>query len=236
MKDELETIKEVAKTTGKAIDAARELGGFFKLVFGDTAVQFGGITHDWAQYYRYKNLLKIYDRVTEIHRERLIAGKTIPLPTRFALPIIEHASLEGDDDIQSLWAALIANATDPTTKLRVTKVYIEILKSLEPLDVEILRYFSTQGWNMVPSAGGGINAKMVATALAADYNDVAISLQNLYRLGCIAGQVRDGTFDDFSVMSFGLMVNDDRAAIRPTPLANSLLKACEAKELSQDVD
>lgn len=227
MKEEVEAVKEVAKTTGKAIDASVKLGGFFRLVLGDTAVELGGVANDWAKYFRYKNLLRIQDKVNGLHAKRKIEGKTIPIPPRYAIPLIQNASHEDDDDIQSLWAGLIANSTDPNKKLNVKKIYIEILSSLEPIDVQIILYFSKQGWHLFSEVpGGGINVERLSSDLNLTENDVVISLQNLHRLGCLVTDF-ESTWDDIGKSSFGVLVKNKKTTFRPSPLGYSLLDACE---------
>jgi hypothetical protein len=44
--------QEVAKTAGKAIDASRELGGFFSRIFGGSLEQLVGIGEDHPTVYR----------------------------------------------------------------------------------------------------------------------------------------------------------------------------------------
>lgn len=165
--------------------------------------------------------------MSKVYKKRKIKGKTTPIPSRYALPIIQSASEENNDTMQALWAGLIVNATDPNKKLNLTKVFINILKSMEPADVEILRFLSKQGWNMVPSAGGGINAKMLSATLQLSEADVLISLQNLRRLGCMSAELKNPLGNDLAQPDFGLIVNNERAAFRPTSLAYSLLEACE---------
>jgi hypothetical protein len=227
MKEEAEAAKEIAISTGKMIDVVQELGGFFRLVFGDTAIELGGIAKDWASYYRYTNLLKIQDKILALHAKRKIEGKTIPIPPRYAIPLIQRASDEDDNDIQSLWAGLIANSTDPNKKLDVKKIYIEILSSLEPLDVQIMRYFSKQGWHLSSDVpGGGINVERLSADLDLNENDILISLQNLNRLGCLIADF-EPAWNDIGKSSFGALVKNRKKTFRPSPLGSSLLKACE---------
>ena len=108
MDEEIKAAQEIAKTTGKAIDAGEKLGGFFKLVLGDTFVELGGITKDWAKYWRYKNALIINDKVEAIHKKRGIEGKTIPIPLRCGIPLLESASQEDDSFLQEFWVGLDA--------------------------------------------------------------------------------------------------------------------------------
>jgi hypothetical protein len=227
MKEEAEAVKEIVKTTGKAIDAGVKLGGFFRLVLGDTAIELGGVVNDWTKYFRYKNLLKIQDKVFDLHAKRKFEGKTIPIPPRYAIPLIQNASQEDDDDIQSLWAGLVANATDPNKRLNINKIYIEILSSLEPIDVQIMIYFSKQGWHLIPEVpGGGITVERLSSDLNLIENDIVISLQNLHRLGCLIADF-EPTWHDVGKSSFGLLVKNKKATFRPSPLGFSLLEACE---------
>ncbi len=119
MEEESKAVQEVAKTTGKAIEAAERVGKFFSTIFGGAFGEVGDIVHDWAKYFHYKNLLRIQDKVEAIHRERKIEGKTIPIPPRYAVPLIQNAFQEGDETLQEMWAGLIANSMDPGRRLRI---------------------------------------------------------------------------------------------------------------------
>jgi hypothetical protein len=220
-------MQEVAKTTSKAIDAAEKLGGFLSKVIGGALIELGGTLQDWAKYFRYKNLLRIQDRVEEIHASRQLQGKTTPIPPRYAIPLIQRASEEDDPTIQELWAALIANATDPNRHLNLNKVLLDVLASIEPLDVAILRFLKSQGWLMhrnVP--GGGVNVAGLVMQVGAKESDVRLSLQNLNRLGLV-GDEFEATYKDIDTTSFGLRVTRPETTFRPSPLGFALMKACE---------
>jgi hypothetical protein len=55
------------------------------------------------------------------------------------LPILEYASLEDDDELQDLWASLLASAADPNFDGTLRSAFIDILKQLEVIDVHILQ-------------------------------------------------------------------------------------------------
>ena len=149
------------------------------------------------------------------------------LPPRYAIPLIQNASQEDNGDIQSLWAGLVANSTDPDKKLNMKKIYIEILSSLEPIDVRVMLYFSKQGWHLFSDIpGGGITVEKLSSELNLSENEVIISLQNLYRLGCLDAEFK-ATWDDLGKSSFGSLVKNKTASIRPSLLGFSLLKAVE---------
>jgi hypothetical protein len=71
----------------------------------------------------------------------LIEGKTIPIPLRSAIPMLEAASLEEDVTLQDIWAQLIANSMDPTLSQKVHPGYIEIVKQICPDEAVILISF-----------------------------------------------------------------------------------------------
>ncbi len=230
-KDTAKATEEIAKTSGKALDVIEKVGSFFNKVVGDAAAELGGVVHDWARLYRYKNLLRLQDKVEEIHRARKLQGKSIPVPPRFAIPLLQAASEEDDESIQDMWAGLIANSTDPDKHLEPKKIFTEILSSLEPLDAKILKYLSSQGWLMhrnVPN--GGITLAKIQSVQQVSEDDIRLSLQNLHRLGCIIDEF-EATWDQIDTTSFGQRITDPKTTYRPSPLGFSLLNACDTKAL-----
>jgi hypothetical protein len=187
LEEEAKAVQEVAKTTGKALDIIKGSCRYLVDIFGESFKHLGGTVADWARYYRYRNFLLIADKVAEIHRTRHLTGKPVPIPPQYALPLIEGASLEYEDSIQDLWAGLIANVTDPDRKFNLKKVYIEILRSLEPLDAKILQLLSGPEIDEMYKKGKGIylNTNEVARLLGENIEDVKISLHSLYRYNCI---------------------------------------------------
>jgi predicted DNA-binding transcriptional regulator len=224
--EEAKAVREVAKTTGVAIEAGRELGGFFSMICGDALKELAGTLTDQLKYYRYNRLLQIWDRVAAIHKARGIEGRTIPISLKCAIPMIENLSLEDDESVQDLWAGLIANATDPDKRFQIKKVHIDILSSLEPLDAMILKFLSRQGWNIIPGPHSpGFNSERISEELRIQICEVEISLQNLSRLGCLTGEYAE--FFDTTKVSTGLNVRDKNVVCRLSVLGTSLLNACE---------
>jgi abortive infection alpha-like protein len=226
-KEAAKAVQEVAKTTGKVIDAATRVGGFLSKVVGNAAVEVGATIQDWAIFQRYKNLLRLQDKVEAIHASRKLEGKSIPVPPRFAIPLLQAASQEDDDSIQDLWAGLIANATDPQRHLDLKRVFIDILNSLEPLDTRLLQYLAGLGWMMYQNAGGGANTTKLATELKVTKKDVQFSLLNLHRLECIIDEYQI-TYDEAGTHTSALRVTNDKTTFRLSPLGFALLTACES--------
>lgn len=227
MSEEAKAVQEVAKTTREGLELTQRICQFLKKVFGNATEQIGEIAHDWAKFFRYKNLLLIQDKVETIHAKRHLEGKTVPISLRTAIPLIEKASLEDDESLQDMWAGLIANATDPNKRLDVKKIYIEILSSLEPLDVEVLRFLAKQGWNLhriqFVDRTGGITVAILSEKLNTEEENLYISLQNLARLGCLIDERPQTRGNAVS----GIHVTDPESIFRPSSLGFSLIEACE---------
>jgi hypothetical protein len=144
MDEELETAKEVAKATGKLADLIQKAGSFFSKVVGRPLIKVGTILEDEVEFYRYKNLLRIADKVEAIHARRRVEGKTNPIRLRIAIPMLQSASLEEDETLQDLWARLIANSMDPNFKEFIHPGYIEIIKQLSTDEAIILNSFRSK--------------------------------------------------------------------------------------------
>lgn len=215
-----ETTREVAKTANKALEVSEKLGSFFSEILGDAFKEIGVSLHDWTKYYRYKNLLKIYDKIQFIQNDRKIKGKISPLPMSLAIPMIEAASIEEDENLQEKWAMLIANASDPDHKTKIKKVFITTLSSLDSTDAVILDWFSTQGWK---NELGYTKIETITENTKIEKNDIKISVSNLHNLGLIEIGV-PSRLGNINITLF----NDD-AVFRLTHLGWSLLAACKCE-------
>jgi len=218
--EQAKVVQEVAKATGKAIEAVREAGRFIKEIFGEPLLEYGRAKLDRAKLYRYKNILKILDEVNEIRRQREIEGKPIPISPRYAIPILQKASLEDEEEIQKLWAGLIANATDPTKRLEVKKIFMEILSNLEPLDALVLK-------TLKGATDSDEHTFVWLGAITGEPLDkLLISVQNLSRLGCVRDE-RPMLVGDMDRWTTGIRVEEPGTEFHVTLLGRSLLEACE---------
>jgi phosphoglycolate phosphatase-like HAD superfamily hydrolase len=229
-------VREVARAGGKLIDGMAKLGEFFSRLVGPAAEQYGGALGDLARFHRSTVLLRIFDKWEAIIRARNLEGKTVPIPLKYVIPALEKAAWEDDETLQEMWARLLANAADPEKRLQLKRVFAEVLSSLEPLDVQVLRFMSGQGWLMFCNVpGGGITLEALAQATSAPKADVQVALQNLHRLGLIVDEFRGRDDTDpfyqphaeFGTTSFGVRLVEPGTTFRPSPLGFALLKACE---------
>lgn len=142
MTDEIvETAKatqEVAKTTVKGLEVSEKVGVFFAKVLGEPIETATGILGDKLKFMRWERQVRLIDQVQKINHDRGIEGKEIPVSPKLAIPIIENASLEENDLLQDLWAKLMSSAQGKDSSNAVRSAFIDIIKQLEVIDVQIL--------------------------------------------------------------------------------------------------
>ncbi|MBI5213694.1 MAG: DUF4393 domain-containing protein [Nitrospirae bacterium] len=213
-----DSAKEIAKTTAKALEVAEKVGGFVATILGEACKELGASIHDWAKFYRYRNLLKIQHKIIQIQREKNIEGKSIPIQLSIGIPLIEAASVVEDDFLQQKWAALIVNATDTNKEEVVRKSFVDILSSMDSTDALVLDWLSSQGWN---NTLGNITTNEIAEKINIDETEARISMSNLNRLGLIDFGVPTtvGTID--------ISLSSQETRVRLSYLGWNLVDACK---------
>lgn len=190
--------QEVAKTTGKGIDAARNFGGFVSKFISPPAEQLSGMITDKLRFMRWERLLRLMTRANEILAERGLSAPDREVPVGLLLPLVERATLEDNDYLQDRWAALLANAGTSACAVPLHRRFIDTLDSLTPLEASILEKVYHCADKI--DAGRGIGGWLIGThelpekayGLSSDQlppqpvnPDVLFALTNLVQLGCI---------------------------------------------------
>ncbi|MFZ3128241.1 MAG: hypothetical protein WA136_09515, partial [Rhodoferax sp.] len=97
MDEESKAVQEVAKTTGKAIDAAREAGGFIAKFISGPLEQGVGIFEDKLKYLRWERQIRYMQRAQELLKLSGLDSPTRAVPLKLAIPLMQGASLEEDN-------------------------------------------------------------------------------------------------------------------------------------------
>jgi hypothetical protein len=123
-------------------------------LLGPAATEVGLGFGDSVKVWRLKRQVRLLQEV-----KRLIdqSGKDIhPIATRLFFPVLEAASIEGDDEMQTRWASLLANEAISTGSVHPS--FIEILKQMTPDDAKLLdRLFD---WCQSQGRGNPINTNI----------------------------------------------------------------------------
>lgn len=130
---------EIAKTTGKAIDAGEKGARYLAETFADAINAIAGAAADSAKGFRIRNRASVAIKTQNHLRALGLETSFIGIEDRAAIPLIEALSVESDDDLQEMWASYIANAVDPRHKtIGITQIITDIISKLEPEDKSIL--------------------------------------------------------------------------------------------------
>lgn len=202
MNEELETIKEsakaaqeIAKTSGQVVGAAQKLGQFVAKFTKGPLEQASGIIEDKLKYMRWERQVRLMNRADDFMDEIGLQMPTRAVPMKFAIPLLQAASLEDDDDLQDLWAKLLVNAANAGSGVDLKRAYIDILEHITPLEAQILdKIYSVPFEETRHKALLTKNLPKSVDIVPDDPKlerehptpEVELALANLARLGCIS--------------------------------------------------
>ena len=89
------------------------------------------------------------------------------------------AADESREELQEMWAALLAAAANPNKSKAFRLKFIEVVKRLDPIDPLVLKRLGPQG----PPYADLRNLDEMARSLGVHQDEVAVSLANLEALG-----------------------------------------------------
>jgi hypothetical protein len=192
---------EQAKAIQEAIKALRGLSGFLKETFGTVPQDIVGLLGgDWLKVRRAENLARTIEKA----RERLNARRVEtpePATLSLTLPILVAAADESRDELQDLWARLLAAAADPSRASHFRLAFIEAVKNMDPLDAAVLQASHAQH--------GGAMGDQVRNSLAAALHvlrdEVDVSIFNLKKLGLVlpSATLNPSPYDALAISPFG---------------------------------
>ncbi len=128
---------------------------------------------------RVRNWARLGQKTEAILKQRGVTGNVDDLSPSIALPLLSAAVDETRDELQDLWARLLANAMDPARANRVRQRFIAAVKQMDPLDAVVLQKLSDAKPEMMPNA-----RDFLAKELNVRPEEIEVSVENLYRIGC----------------------------------------------------
>lgn len=123
-----------------------------------------------------------------------------PVEEKLLLPLLQAASLETNETLADLWAALLANAADPDQQAIVQPVFISILRELTPTDALVLhriyRDVQPSEQELLYYEMKTIITERFASELALSVKQFALSVETLRSLRlCTSPTPRNDRFD-----------------------------------------
>jgi Abortive infection alpha len=135
---------EQAKLGQELVKAARDGGGYFADILGDFPKDlFGLLVGDRVKAKRIERIAALWQKT----RERLQVRGTDPeSPSlKYAIPILEAAADEENEELQDLWSRLLAAAMDPNRRDAMRQSFIATVKQMDPMDTLVLKAIHDHG-------------------------------------------------------------------------------------------
>jgi len=222
MDEESKVVQEVAKTTGKAIDAARDFGGFIAKYISGSVEQVFGIVEDKLKYSRWERQVRLMQRADVFLKKEGLSSPTRYVPLKIMIPLLQGATLEEDDDLQDRWAMLLVNAANAEFPVEIRRAYLDILEQLTALEVKILDNIYALPFAQMQHDGVATFYLPDSVSLAsplggsnfpAPDESIQLALGNLTRLGCLRPSMTWGGGESFG-------------RILPTVLGRAFITTC----------
>lgn len=111
-----------------------------------------------------------------------VGRKATPVEEKILFPLVEAASLETDETLMEMWAALLANAADPRTRMEITTSFVEILRQLGKAEVKIIQRLDENLQNQKAGKVPAIRLGSFASSLSMSEELFEVTVDNLLRL------------------------------------------------------
>jgi hypothetical protein len=140
--DPTELIKaapEIAKGL-TAVGAAIPFTGIVKKMLGPAADELAKMWEDQIRLYRYERQMKCVEKAAKMAKEAGFKPKAVA--PKILFPLLEGASMEEDEGLHTMWAALLVNAASPENAGGVRPGFIAILREMAPDEAHLLQLIS----------------------------------------------------------------------------------------------
>ena len=132
--ESLKHLPEIAKVV-TPVAAAIPFTGILKRMLGPAADEVAERFRDEVRIYRYGRQLECLKKAEKMAMDAGFTPKAVPIKILF--PLLEGASLEEDETLHTMWAALLANASSDMAEI-VRPSFISILKEMAPDEARLL--------------------------------------------------------------------------------------------------
>ena len=197
------------------------------------AEELGFALRDRISTWRARNTVQMLDRANAIC-DSSGPGPTELLNPRLTLFAIEEASWIDDDQVQAMWAGLLASSTSPGGRSDDNLLFMGLLKQLSSFQVQVLRFAVERSRKRVTAQGLVYPEPMPYVPLGSflnlfgteDLQRIDRELDHLHDLGLI------GNTRFFPHAHGGIEVGSGLANLTPTPLALHLYIRSQGSRLS----
>jgi hypothetical protein len=121
-----------------AISAAVPFTAIVKRMLGPAADELAEMLRDQVRLYRYERQIKCLEKAEQMARDAGFTPQAVPAKILF--PLLEGASFEDNEDLHTMWAALLANAASTRNADKVRPSFIALLRQMAPDEAVMLNW------------------------------------------------------------------------------------------------
>lgn len=121
---------------GAAAGASIPFTALARRMLGPAADEVADMLRDSIRVYRYQRQLKLLQKAEKMTKVAGYTPETVSLKLLF--PLLEGASLEENEDLHTMWAALLAHASHPGSVSLVLPSFAEVLRVLTVDEARLL--------------------------------------------------------------------------------------------------
>ena len=234
--------QEIAKASSQGIAAVSGLGQWLDRIFGEAIGE--SVRLHWtvkarersiaSAIYSWERLEVLMHKTEQRLRKRGVTHFRF-VPPKIALPLLQNATMEDDDDLHSLWASLLATSLDARSA-EVHRKFVSILSDLTSADAAILEKM-WKDWLVLDKKEERFKSATVSYGPGIDGTDShdEVSVITLNRLGLVSPnytQIRtflppghDGDYKQYWPHEDYATVHGDLIAVVFTPLGEAFCGA-----------
>src|SRR5580704_10654851 len=139
--DIVKAAPEIAKGVA-AVGAAIPFTAIVRRMLGPAADELAEMWRDKVRLYRYERQLKCVEKAEKMAKDAGFTPQAVP--PKILFPLLEGASLEENESLHDMWAALLANAASPENSQTTRPGFISTLRQLSRDEASVLGFIFDQ--------------------------------------------------------------------------------------------
>jgi hypothetical protein len=186
-------VQEASKAVSKVAETSEKFGSFIAKYTHESIEAGMGIFSDKLKYLRWERQHRLIKRADQFLELEGLSEPVFALPLKSAIPLLEAASLEEDDDLQDLFAKLlVVSSTDESRNKTFLRSYVDTLERFTPLMAKIFDKSYTNYYSSYDSFSTGVDIDKTlpedlsgAMILGSFEPENELAWNELDRLGCL---------------------------------------------------
>ena len=149
---------KINKAVGRSIDKITDkslsgIGSFLEKICMPVATEYGLFLQDKVKIWRADNIIKMLKKTKQILENQKILDNNIQAHPFLVSKIIENSSWTTEDNIQNMWAGLLASSCTTEENDDSNLIFINILSQLTSMEAKLLNFICENSPLEIDEAG-----------------------------------------------------------------------------------